>query len=101
MKVASEGRKIRFYRTPIESLSFEQLVLEIYSMAVTYLTFEQHAELTKLHQDYGEATTQAIRAIARSGMSSDEFRTAEKAAGVAARKIKELNGQSGRTWLAQ
>lgn len=54
------------------------------------------AELEQLKQQYHAATQRAVNAIRKDGMSSATVLEADKEAGIAMRRIKEILGISGR-----
>jgi hypothetical protein len=61
---------------------------------------EEGEELKRLYADYATATQRAAIVLAAKGMTSAEFAEADKAAGILYRRIREILGTAGQSWMA-
>jgi hypothetical protein len=69
-------------------------------MSVPVLTGEEAAEFQRLYAEYAAAMVNALAILRAKGMSSEEFRQADAAAGALRARIRELQGTAGKHWMA-
>jgi hypothetical protein len=69
-------------------------------MANNVITPEEGEELKRLLAEHSAATLHGAAILRKYGMESQEFREADKATGALWMRIREIQGLSGKHWMA-